>query len=569
MTPVPSRLLELPPEITTAILPHLLNRDIKSLRLTCKTLCATSQLRLNRVFLSANPRNIEVFRAVADHQVLRERVVEIVWDDARLKEGPTPRKSSDPESPNVDPDFNVEYDGVNGDYYEQLDGYSDEDSSDDDDSDYGPYWFAKACGRNLRDMWSHKGVDVDRPDHVARAELAAKISVKHIWKYYQLLLRQQRDVLAAGDDEEAFKYGLQRFPALRRVTITPAAHGMLFMPLYDTPMIRAFPPSFNYPIPCTWPLRKQVQKSWERSTESEKDIWRAFRIVIRTLAALGNASQAQQQQQQQIPNVTELVVDVTQLLTGLNARVFDEECTEQRYLATVLRQPSFRRLDLALAVGGLEHHGWRALRSGCLMRTLAAAPGLEHVSLKTDMWDAPDDDHPGLSAGNLHFPPLRDVFPVDAWARLSHFALARFVVRQDDLLSFLGALPPTLRSVELSFLHFLEGNYRDLLAGMRGQLVWCERPAGQRPRVAIGLPDPLDIPRRGIWADAPVEQFLYHHGPNPFGADGVHPDQIPQGWGGVVKDCFDPAFERPWVEPDELKRLGIIGSPGPATWVWN
>jgi hypothetical protein len=34
-------------------------------------------------------------------------------------------------------------------------------------------------------------------------------------------------------------------PALKRVTITPSAHGHLFTPLYPTPIIRAFPKGFN------------------------------------------------------------------------------------------------------------------------------------------------------------------------------------------------------------------------------------------------------------------------------------------------------------------------------------
>lgn len=542
------RLLKLPPEISTAITTHLSNNDIKSLRLTCKALCAISQLRLDRVFLSANPRNIEVFRAIADHQVFRERVVEIIWDDARLKEGPTPRKSADYNSPNYAADFHGDFDIGNGDYYEQWPGYSDEDSDEDEGC---PHWFARACRRNLSDLEVHQRNDVDRPDHVARTELAANFSMRRSWKYYRRLLRQQRDVLETDADDEAFSYGLQRFPALRRITITPAAHGMLFRPLYETPLIRAFPPSFNYPLPCTWPLDKPFQKPWDITPEIEKDKWRAFRIVTRMLAAVEDASEAeplrQQRQKKKKPGVTEIIVDVHQLHTGLNAHIFDEECTEQRDLATALARPNFRRLDLALAVGGFEQYGWRCFRSGCLRRTLAAAPGLEHVSLKIDAWEEPDSIHYGGPSSDHHFVPLRDIFPVGAWARLSHFGLSRFGVRQGDLLSLLGALPPTLRSVELSFLWFSEGSWRDLVAGMRSELGWRERPADQRPRVAIGLPDCLRRPRRGIWVDSPVEQFLYHHEPNPFGVDGGHPSQVPRGWGGVVKDTFDPAYERPYV----------------------
>jgi hypothetical protein len=55
------------------------------------TLSRIAHLRLKRVFLSANLRNIEVLRAIADHEVLRHNIVEIIWDDVRLIDhGPSP-----------------------------------------------------------------------------------------------------------------------------------------------------------------------------------------------------------------------------------------------------------------------------------------------------------------------------------------------------------------------------------------------------------------------------------------------------------------------------------------------
>ena len=85
-----------------------------------------------------------------------------------------------------------------------------------------------------------------------------------------------------------------------------------------------------------------------------------------------------------------------------------------------------------------------------------------------------------------------------SWTHLRHFGLSRFAVRHGDLISFLEALPPTLRSVQLSFLFFLEGCYRDLVADMRDRLGWRKRPVEQRRRVSIGLPDVLDDLKRRI-----------------------------------------------------------------------
>jgi hypothetical protein len=59
-------LARLPVEVIHAVIGFLPNRDIKSLCLTCTTLSRIAHLRLKRVFLSANPLNIKVFRAIAD-----------------------------------------------------------------------------------------------------------------------------------------------------------------------------------------------------------------------------------------------------------------------------------------------------------------------------------------------------------------------------------------------------------------------------------------------------------------------------------------------------------------------
>jgi hypothetical protein len=63
--------IALPLELWREITSHLPNRDIKSMRLASKQYSNAVELRLQRVFLSANPLNIEVFRAVADHEKFR------------------------------------------------------------------------------------------------------------------------------------------------------------------------------------------------------------------------------------------------------------------------------------------------------------------------------------------------------------------------------------------------------------------------------------------------------------------------------------------------------------------
>lgn len=269
-----SNLISLPNELLPLISSYLPNRDIKNLRLTCYSLRYRTRLRLDRVFLSANPRNVDVFRAIADHEVFRKGIVEIIWDDARLAY--SSRKE------------------------DRFYAYDEPESSDTDED--CPAWFSRACQENVKYLVHRKRYDVDRQDHVAREQqVAGQLPLKVSWEYYQGLLRLQEDVLASEADIDALKFGLERFPALRRITITPAAHGWLFEPLYETPMIRDFPYGFNYQIPRGWPTIGESGTPVEASpwvSEAEKNQWRGFRVITQVLA-----------QQQHHHRVSELVID--------------------------------------------------------------------------------------------------------------------------------------------------------------------------------------------------------------------------------------------------------------------
>ncbi|KAH6838550.1 hypothetical protein B0I37DRAFT_316717 [Chaetomium sp. MPI-CAGE-AT-0009] len=481
-----SRLVHLPAELLASISSLLPNRDIKSLRLTCRFLAAAINLRLTRVFLSANRRNVDVFRAIAQHDTFRKQIVEIIWDDARL-----------------------------------------------------------AYEANVTSVEVRWGDDVDGPDHLARNQLAAeRLSLEESWAHYQTLLLQQDEVINSGADTEAFRYGLERFISLKRVTITPFTHGLWLTPLYETAMIRAFPRGFNYPISRTWLVNdgneRPVAHRWSQMSEGEKDRWRGFRIVTRELAKTERRG------------VSELVIDVNHLLSGINCTILSEPCAEYDDLLKVIRRQGFRRLDLALTVGDQGYQEeWSALRSGLLRRALSETPDLEHISLRTDEVEKDPD---GSQDPARHFVPLSAIFPVDNWPSLRHFGLSQFLVRQGDLLSLLAALPATLRSVELSHLVFLQGNYRDFLAEMRDSLNWRNRVKNERPKVTLAIP----VQHRSefsISVDEEVAQFLYEDGTNPFQSIGGN--DVPYGVG-VVRDVFNPNHERPNLSLPELADAGYI-----------
>jgi hypothetical protein len=237
--PSSPNLARLVPKVIAAIVSHLSNRNVKSLRLTCKILYERAPLHLDRVFLSANPRNIEVALAIADHETFRHGMVEIIWDDTLfVHDIPRPNEqilllmdSSTPPREEGGP----------------------------------PRWFAWACRKNIENL-NYRKVTKRDPD----------LSFSESWDYYQKLLEQPEEVLASGADADAPRYAMERFPLLRRIIITPATHRKLDAPLYEIPVIRSFPEGFNYPIPHSWPIQDVEVGPYEvppRNDETAKKQW--------------------------------------------------------------------------------------------------------------------------------------------------------------------------------------------------------------------------------------------------------------------------------------------------------
>ncbi|CAG7563199.1 unnamed protein product [Fusarium equiseti] len=452
----PPKLLQLPKELRDSIYIHLDNGDIKNLRATCSAMNRDVPLRPTRVFLSANSLNIKVFRAVADHDILRHSVTEIVWDDARL---------------NTEPDY--EDRGLP----RQQPGCTS--------------WF---CSSPFRPWWfKRRSVDTWYSEHDLKAPF-------NIWSWhspcicYKALIKDQMQIIASNFDIETFKYGLRRFPSLKRVTITPSTHGTKLNPLYKTPMIKALPPGFSCPTPRAWPGRALMSYTealaWidqdgpfnpyqemygiNCTAESYRSKWRGYRAATRALA------------EDKQHHVTELVVGGNEVGSGINCHIFDQPCVEYNDLVNLLQRPGFSHLSLDLFTGCLEHKDWVSYRSGLLRAALRKAKDLRYICIRTttDMrmlehLDFEDREEMGIYLSTL--------FPMDHWPRLEHFGLSGFMLDMNDLVEALAALPASLRSVELSHLAFTgEGdNYESLLVRMRNILDWRSRPERQRPKLRI------------------------------------------------------------------------------------
>ncbi|KAF4450161.1 hypothetical protein F53441_6679 [Fusarium austroafricanum] len=518
LTPEASFILpKLPKEIHEAIYNYLESDDVKNLRATCSAMAKLIPLSFDRVFISANSFNLKVFHAIADHDTLRHQVSEIVWDDARLRSGPELEEERE----------NYPH---NGDRAVTENGC--------------PLWFKMGTHYHYQDREDFPS-DYQFPDDL--------LSLDESWAYYKTLLEDQRQVISSNADIEAFKYGLRRFPSLKRVTVTPATHGRLWKPLYRTPMIRAFPRGFDYPLPEAWPCYKPsmpidalpwmsqqglpYQQTYDRgcTAEAYRAKWRGYRVVMRELVEYGNHQ------------VTELNIGGNEIRSGLNCRIFDHRCFEYDDLVALLKRPGFRYLSLDLFTGLLEHSDWDSYRSGLLHDALAEAKDIQHISIRstTDTAEGfPQQLQPDEIEESLF--PLQTIFPIDHWPNLRHFGISHMLVQLDDLINLLAALPQSLRSVELSHLAWGDEDhgYDDLIREMRDALDWRSRPTEERPTVHL-VASASDNRRQGrfVEVDEAVSPFLYGEGSSPFEK---HPQIIYPGYGGVMRDMFDLKFKTPF-----------------------
>ncbi|GKT50631.1 uncharacterized protein ColSpa_10812 [Colletotrichum spaethianum] len=333
-----------PFEISALVFSYLENCHLKALRLTCKKLAnlMSPHLRFKRIFISAIPLNLQVFRAIAEHETFRRDVREIIWDDARYEKPPS--------------DF-VTFEGEYDDECVYPDEYPDN-SDDDDDGPQKvprgvPIWHFIRCKENVEYLEERRDNDVKTlPQHLEIfQQLDAQLPLDVAYAHYQELLKQQEQVLSTSAHVAAFKWALEtgRFTNLKRITLTPAAHGILFKPLYPTPAIRALPYGFNYPLPRGWPASKDKEgadyEMWGR--EEDKDKWRGFRLVVSILAEQGHATS----------KITEMIFDGNHIQSGLTCGIFHtpEPCLEYDHLATVIKMQGFNTLRL-------NPHGLRGRR---------------------------------------------------------------------------------------------------------------------------------------------------------------------------------------------------------------
>lgn len=310
--------LRLPIDLITPIFAPLDNKSRKVLRLKCRAMSSIVHLHTPRVYLSANSLNISVLLDLARHPWYSAQVTELVWDDTRLERtGATRFFSNTIRNDEVEQeqeqdqnqeeeereDFMVEHirqglsmesdENLVGDITELLEQFEEQRKQAGQKSRAGresksmaPSWF-----RAERLMVEEKG-ELDRlggveaydtihqlensnlllmANYLERCQemttvfhrpgektpdfTADEHNIETDWENYTTLLTSQHHIETTGAHIAAFTVALEKFPKLRKLTISYTAHGRAGArcpPYYETPMIRAFRYGSDYFAPVGW-----------------------------------------------------------------------------------------------------------------------------------------------------------------------------------------------------------------------------------------------------------------------------------------------------------------------------
>lgn len=547
------RLAALPAELREDILAKLCWADISNLRLTCSAFSKIFLPKGNRVFLSANPFDIQVLRAVADNEVLRHGIRELIWDDSHFQQ---PDSYLGGQIPWTSEHTKRSYRGK------------------------VPVWYMQEWEKVWIEYVNREGAyHAEERQQKMMKNFRDAMSMKESWNLFLEIWQAQEEVIAANQDVDAFRYALQRFSALEAVTITPAAHGVGFARLYKTPAMRNYPPGFIYPEPVSWPACErdhdnthaphalswtQMEKDhawligWPGTTiETYRERWRGFRAAIRILAEVKF-------------RLRELNLFSHYRIAGINCRIFRQDCPEYRHLCQIVSTPGFRKMHLSLAMERINKHGFNSLNKGLFRDMLARATDMEHFTLQTttlvegDFMSMPFQ-YPGPDpCATMN---LRKLIPVERWPKLESIFFSRPVVTMHELIRFLQSLPPTVRSVGLCTVMLKseeEGGHRRLLRKMRETLGWRERPPAERPCIRYSVLASTIHPMHYVLMGDFVERYMYGNSPNPFlrgqQRGGAH-DRPKNGFGIVKADVLENSEILPLDEWDDLYRKGFVGSP--------
>ncbi|KAF2129327.1 hypothetical protein P153DRAFT_316177, partial [Dothidotthia symphoricarpi CBS 119687] len=404
-------ILDLPAELLAVICEDLSKLDIKRLRLVNRSLAKRVELRIDRVYISPNRANLESLQRILGHKRYRNRVQEIIWDDAQLEE----YSSLEDFSHAIHNDEKQLVNDIETRLEDAINGQND-DSFDYQALEYGDLF---QDGR-LTDV--AKGLLLRYDDQTSRdliARCAAMMSVEESYAIYQDLYREEQEIMKRGDDVAALQYALTGFPNVRRITLTSEIwRPWNLLPTYDTPLFRSLPPGFRKPSVWPWlgprphPTPAQTahrDKVMAQPLDGLPTEWRGYSILVSALIALPN------------PKIEEFIIDVGNEPTGLPHQLFAAPNEDYTLTLRMLQHLPLKKLQLALNSHGAAHVGYTYLTSGLLFSALNTLPNLESLDLNTN-------SHARIIRLVEFWTDPSKLLPLSLMQRLSHFALRNTVL---------------------------------------------------------------------------------------------------------------------------------------------
>ncbi|KXJ87987.1 hypothetical protein Micbo1qcDRAFT_207740 [Microdochium bolleyi] len=502
-------LFALPRELLHTVLADLSQPDLKALRLSCTGLAGAVELRIPRVFLSASSRNVQVCLAIARHPVYRERVREIVWDAARLPEdradamwhyrdlrprvvglpsamlrpvdvgaaaaAAVPVWFRDCQALNdvrlIDHDFRQEQRWMEERIRRRIIGRG---ASVDRNGGSGgrPHdrQAAHADGTGaarrrplrLREAvaWAERGsyeltdMAVFFEQHLRGYKMlapdVAATKASRDWDYYQGLLRDQREVEESGAHIDALATALAAFTRLQTVTVSYHTHGRggtQPKPVHETPMIRAFPHNFNYPVPLGWVDDSPHARIYGALPISQMPD--SLSIVLRQLVTQGLCKDKNDAAEEEPSPLVELRIDDGGLGRGVDFGALTHSGCSGRsradLLSQIMAQPGFEGLCLQMAGLTLVQCAryFDNGKFGDLLGQANGGRGLRKLEL------ACNPTIPGANEPQNPTMPLARVLRADNVAALRHLSLSHMLVHEGELVGLLAMLPGSIRTIEL------------------------------------------------------------------------------------------------------------------------
>ncbi|PGH12629.1 hypothetical protein AJ79_04127 [Helicocarpus griseus UAMH5409] len=442
-------------ELLCAIFSLLPNSDLKSIRLTCKFLYTVTPLRLSRVYISPFKRDLDTLRSVAYHPVFCNQVIEIVWDDRCL---------------HLD-DHRV----ISATHYNEFKRKNTE-------SFYE--MLADVAEVTCLALWA--GCFREYPVG-ENGDLGKWEQIHHL---LMRLFYEQQSTLESYEDVETFRFALQAFPHLRRVTIAGNCETRSGQPhKYATPLMRSLPPWLLE----RWPCRIV------RFCGLYKPPLRGYYAAIRELSRSSSHS------------VSEFIVEPTYY--GADHQDFRLFSSPNEHLTSFFARNPLTTLEYTLNLCGSRPDcsccQWTDITKQIFKMTFSATETLEHFALNTNM--KPTRYYSDIAV------PLQGILPVQHWRALRSFSLRGFVLMLKDTVLFLSSLPSTIASLEFHHTVFCDTTWENALVRIGHELGWSSNPSTM-PALTISLR--LGDPCRRIVLCDELGRFFEGGAENPFTTEG-------------------------------------------------